>query len=158
VTGTIPMTKKGYDALWEELNRLKYQERPKIIKEIAQAREHGDLTENAEYDAAKDKQMLLEGRIKELENKLACAQILDTSSTKLDKVVFGATVCLEDSESGDKVAYTIVGADEADVKQKKISVNSPIARALIGRKVGDAVEAKIPAGEKEYTILEITFE
>jgi len=158
VTSKIPMTRSGYETLMQELKCLKEVERPKIVKELAQAREHGDLSENAEYDAAKDKQILLEGRIKELENKLANAQLIDTSKARPDRVVFGATVCLEDSDSGGKVTYKIVGADEADVRQKKISVNSPIARALIGRKAGDTVEVKIPAGEKEYTILNIVFE
>ena len=142
----------------QELKRLKGVKRPEIIKELAKAREHGDLSENAEYDAAKDKQGLIEGRIKELENKLANAQLVDTSKAKPGTVVFGATVYLEDCDSGDKVTYKIVGADEADVRQRKISVNSPIARALIGREVGDTVEAEIPAGEKEYTILNISFE
>lgn len=158
MTGKIPMTKEGYESLMKELKRLKAVERPAIIKELAQAREHGDLSENAEYDAAKDKQILIERRIKELENKLAHAQLVDTSRANTGKVVFGATVCLEDSDRGSKVTYKIVGADEADVRQKKISVNSPIARALIGREVGDSVEVTIPAGEKEYTILDITFE
>jgi len=158
VTGKTPMTRESYESLMQELKHLKEVERPKIVKELAQAREHGDLSENAEYDAAKDKQILLEGRIKKLENKLASAQLIDTSKVKTGKkVVFGATVCLEDSESGDKVTYRIVGADEADVRQKKISINSPIARALIGGRVGDTVEVKIPSGEKEYTILDITF-
>lgn len=158
VTGRIPMTREGYESLMRELKCLKAVERPKIVKELAQAREHGDLSENAEYDAAKDKQILLEGKINELENKLASAQLIDTSKAKPDKVVFGVTVYLEDCDSGGRVTYKIVGADEADVRQKKISVNSPIARALIGREIGETVEVKIPAGEKEYTILNITFE
>lgn len=153
----IPMTKEGYESLIQELRNLKRVDRPQIVKEIAAAREHGDLSENAEYDAAKEKQGLIEGRIKELENKLANAQLVDTSKAKPGTVVFGATVCLEDGDSGGRVTYKIVGADEADVKQKKISVNSPIARALIGRQIGDTVEATIPAGEKEYTILDIKF-
>ena len=158
MTRKTPMTRESYESLMQELKRLKQVERPKIVKELAQAREHGDLSENAEYDAAKDKQILLEGSIKKLENKLASAQLIDTSKAKTgNKVVFGATVCLEDSESGDKVTYRIVGADEADVRQKKISINSPIARALIGGEVGDTVEVNIPSGEKEYTILNITF-
>lgn len=158
LTGKVPMTREGYESLMQRLKHLKDVERPTIIKEIAQAREHGDLSENAEYDAAREKQILIEGRIKELENKLAHAQLVDTSEAKTGKVVFGATVCLENSDSGSKVTYKIVGADEADVRQKTISVNSPIARALIGREVGDTVEVTIPAGEKEYTIMDITFE
>lgn len=154
----IPMTREGYELLMRELKRLKDVERPWIIEELAKAADHGDLSENAEYDAAKEKQMLVEGRIKELENKLASAQLIDTSKAKPGKVVFGATVCLEDSDTGGKVTYKIVGTDEANIKQSKISINAPIARALIGRKVGDCVEVKIPAGEKEYTILNVTFE
>lgn len=154
----IPMTREGYELLMRELKRLKDVERPRIIEELAKAADHGDLSENAEYDAAKEKQMLVEGRIKELENKLASAQLIDTSKAKPGKVVFGATVCLEDSDTGGKVTYKIVGTDEANIKQSKISINAPIARALIGRKVGDCVEVKIPAGEKEYTILNVTFE
>ena len=153
----IPMTRESYESLMQELKRLKSIERPKIVEEIARAREHGDLSENAEYDAAKEKQSLVEGRIKELGSKLANAQIIDTSKATPGRVVFGATVCLEDSDTGAKVTYRIVGADEADIKQKKISVNAPIARALIGREIGDSVEVKIPAGEKEYTILDVTF-
>ena len=158
MTEKIPMTREGYESLMQELKRLKSVERPKIIEELAKAAAHGDLSENAEYDAAKEKQMLVEGRISGLENKLANAQLIDTSRAKPGKVVFGATVCLEDSDTGGKVTYKIVGTDEADIKQKKISINAPIARALIGREVGDCVEIKIPAGEKEYTILDVTFE
>lgn len=154
----IPMTREGYESLMLELKRFKSVERPRIIEELAKAAEHGDLSENAEYDAAKERQMLVEGRIKELENKLASAQLIDTSQAKPGKVVFGATVCLEDSDTGGKVIYKIVGTDEANIKQRKISVNAPIARALIGKKIGDCVEVKIPAGEKEYTILNVTFE
>jgi len=154
----IPMTREGYELLMLELKRLKDVERPKIVKEIGLAREHGDLSENAEYDAAKEKQGLIEGRIKEVEHKLASAELVDTSKATPGTVVFGATVCLEDQDTGRKVTYRIVGADESDIKLKKISINSPIARALIGRKVGDAVEVKIPAGEKEFTILDVIFE
>ena len=153
----IPMTRESYESLMQEVKRLKIKERPKIIEEIARAREHGDLSENAEYDAAKEKQSLLEGRIKDIGSKLASAQIIDTSKATPGRVVFGATVCLEDSDTGEKVTYRIVGADEADIKQKMISVNAPIARALIGREIGDSVEVAIPAGEKEYTILDVTF-
>jgi len=158
VTKKIPMTREGYESLMQVLKRLQKVERPKIIEEIARAREHGDLSENAEYDAAKEKQSLLEGRIKSLESKLASAQLIDTSNAKPGKVVFGATVCLKDGDTGGKVTYKIVGADEADIKKRKISVDAPIARALIGREIGDSVEVKIPAGEKHYTILDVTFE
>jgi len=154
----IPMTREGYELLMLDLKRLKDVERPKIVREIGLAREHGDLSENAEYDAAKEKQSLIEGRIKELEHKLASAQLVDTSKATPGTVVFGATVRLEDQDTGGMVTYRIVGADESDIKQKKISVNSPIARALIGRKVGDSVEVKIPAGEKEFTILDVSFD
>lgn len=154
----IPMTREGYESLRQELKRLKDVERPKIAKEIGVAREHGDLSENAEYDAAKDKQGHIEGRIKELEHKVACAELVDTSKATPGTVVFGATVCLEDQDTEEKVTYKIVGADESDIKQKKISINSPIARALIGRKVGDSVEVKIPAGEKEFTVLDVIFD
>jgi len=157
LTTKVPMTKEGYESLMREFENLKRVDRPQIVKEIAAAREHGDLSENAEYDAAKEKQGLIEGRIKVLENKLVNAQLVDISEAKPGTVVFGATVCLEDAASGSRVTYKIVGADEADVKQKKISINSPIARALIGRQIGDTVEVTIPAGEKEYTILDISF-
>ncbi len=157
MTTKVPMTKEGYESLMREFENLKRVDRPQIVKEIAAAREHGDLSENAEYDAAKEKQGLIEGRIKVLENKLANAQLVDISEAKPGTVVFGATVCLEDADSGSRVTYKIVGADEADVKQKKISINSPIARALIGRQIGDTVEVTIPAGEKEYAILDISF-
>ena len=154
----IPMTREGYEFLRQELKRLKDVERPKIAKEIGVAREHGDLSENAEYDAAKDKQGLIEGRIKELEHKIACAELVDISKATPGTVVFGATVCLEDQDTEEKVTYKIVGADESDIKQQKISINSPIARALIGRKVGDLVEVKVPAGEKEFTVLDVIFD
>jgi transcription elongation factor GreA len=133
------MTKEGYESLMRECENLKRVDRPQIVKEIAAAREHGDLSENAEYDAAKEKQGLIEGRIKDLENKLANAQLVDISEAKPGTVVFGATVCLEDADSGSRVTYKIVGAD------------------LIGRQIGDTVEVTIPAGEKEYTILDISF-
>jgi len=154
----IPMTKAGYEAMMQEVKRLKEIERPKIVKEIGTAREHGDLSENAEYHAAKEKQSLIEGRIKDLESKLAGAQLLDTSKATPGTVVFGATVRLEDEDTSEKVTYRIVGADEADIKQKTISINSPIARALIGHKIGDSVEVIVPSGTKEFTILDVIFE
>ena len=154
----IPMTKEGYESLMQEVKRLKEVERPKIVKEIGIAREHGDLSENAEYHAAKEKQSLIEGRIKDLESKLAGAQLLDTSKATPGTVVFGATVCLEDEDTGEKATYRIVGADEADIKQKKISINSPIARALIGHKIDDSVEVIVPSGTKEFTILDVIFD
>ena len=154
----IPMTKEGYEAMMQEVKRLKEMERPKIVKEIGAAREHGDLSENAEYHAAKEKQSLIEGRIKDLESKLAGAQLLDTSKAIPGTVVFGATVRLEDEDTEETVTYRIVGADEADIKQKTISINSPIARALIGHKIGDSVEVIVPSGTKEFTILDVIFE
>ncbi|MDX1779108.1 MAG: transcription elongation factor GreA [Thermodesulfobacteriota bacterium] len=154
----VPMTKEGYESLMQEVKRLKEVERPKIVKEIGIAREHGDLSENAEYHAAKEKQGLIEGRIKDLESKLAGAQLLDTSKATPGTVVFGATVRLEDEDTGETVTYRIVGADEADIKQKTISIHSPIARALIGHKIGDSVEVIVPSGTKEFTILDVIFE
>jgi transcription elongation factor GreA len=151
----VPMTREGYESLIQEVKRLKEVERPKIVKEIGIAREHGDLSENAEYHAAKEKQSLIEGRIKDLESKLAGAELLDTSQAKPGVVVFGSTVCLEDEDTGDKVTYRIVGADEADIKQKTISINSPIARALIAHKIGDSVEVVVPSGTKEFNILDV---
>jgi transcription elongation factor GreA len=157
MSGKIPMTREGYESLAKELKRLKEVERPKIIKEIAEARSHGDLTENAEYDAAKEKQYFLEKRIRETEEKIAKAQIIDTSEIETNKVVFGAEVQLQDDESGEQITYKIVGADEADVRAGKISINSPLARALVGRAVNDFVEVKIPAGLKVYKIINICF-
>jgi transcription elongation factor GreA len=153
----VPMTKEGHESLTKELKRLKEVERPKIIREIAEARGHGDLTENAEYDAAKEKQSLLEKRIREMEEKVARAQIIDTYEIDTSKVVFGVSVQLKEENSGEEVTYRIVGADEADVKVGKISINSPLARALIGHEVDDLVEVKIPVGVKVYKIVGIDF-
>jgi len=157
MTGKIPMTREGYESLLKELKRLKEVERPKIIKEIAEARSHGDLSENAEYDAAKEKQGMLEKKIGETEDKIAKAQIIESSDIDTSRVVFGVSVQLKDEGSGDEITYRIVGADESDVKMGKISVNSPLARALIGREVNDLVEVKIPAGVKMYRIIQINF-
>jgi len=153
--GKVPMTREGNRALKEELRRLKTEERPKIIDEIATAREHGDLSENAEYDAAREKQSLIEGRIREIEDKLSRADVIDTPEGETDKVVFGTVVHLRDENNGDELTYRIVGADEADPQEKKISIYSPIARALIGKEVDDLVKVKVPAGIREYTILGI---
>jgi transcription elongation factor GreA len=152
------MTREGYESLRRELKRLKHVERPKIVKEIGLAREHGDLSENAEYEAAKHQQGLLEGRIREIEYKLSMAHLIDTSRAQAGTVVFGATIQLEDQDTGETVTYKIVGADESDIKQKKISVHSPIAKALIGRKIGDTVEVAIPAGRKEFVVLDVLLE
>lgn len=158
MTDRVPMTKEGYQFLQEELRRLKTVERPAVIQAIAEARAHGDLSENAEYSAAKEKQSFIEGRINEIGDKLARAHVIDVSTLSADKVVFGATVALADTDSGEEVKYRIVGVDEADLKAGKISITSPVARALIGHSVRDAVKVRVPSGEKEYEILDIYFE
>jgi transcription elongation factor GreA len=156
---TIPLTVHGAQLLREELQRLKQIERPAVISAIAEARAQGDLSENAEYDAAKEKQGFIEGRIAELESKLATAQVIDPKALDADgRVVFGATVDLEDVESGDTVTYQIVGDDEADIKDGKVSVSSPIARALIGKHAGDLAEVKAPGGLREYEVLGVRYE
>lgn len=147
------MTVEGEQALREELNRRKYELRPQITQAIAEAREHGDLKENAEYHAAREQQSFNEGRIQEIESKLADAQVIDvTKITPTGKVIFGVTVTLIDADSGAELRYKIVGEDEADLKEGKLSVMSPIARALIGKSEGDAVVVKTPKGEVEYEI------
>ncbi|HYD39748.1 MAG TPA: transcription elongation factor GreA [Anaeromyxobacter sp.] len=153
----VPMTKSGLLRLKEELKRLKAVERPKIVREIAEARAHGDLSENAEYHAAKEKQGHIEGRIAQVEHWIASAEVIDVTKHAGDRVVFGATVHLEDTDSGDEAKYRIVGELEADLKQGKISVTSPIARALIGRSEGDTVVVRTPGGQKEYEIQGIDF-
>ena len=153
----MPITKPGLVRLKEELKRLKAVERPKIVKEIAEARSHGDLSENAEYHAAKEKQSHLEGRILQVEDWIARAEVIDIGKLKGDRVVFGATVTLSDSESGDEVRYQVVGELEADLKQGKISVASPIARAMIGKQEGDVVKVRTPGGEREYEINAVEF-
>ncbi len=158
MTQRVPMTKAGLLRLKEELKRLKAVERPKIVKEIAEARAHGDLSENAEYHAAKEKQSHIEGRILQVEHWIASAEVIDVSKhAGSDRVIFGATVTLEDTDSGDQVKYRIVGELEADLKQGKISVTSPIARALIGRSEGDTVTVRTPGGSKEYDIQSVDF-
>ncbi len=155
---TIPLTKFGAELLKQELHKLKTKDRPEVINAIAEARAQGDLSENAEYDAAKERQAFIEGRIAELESKLSAAQIIDP--TELDaegRVVFAATVNLEDLENGQKVTYQIVGEDEADLKLSKVSITSPIARALIGKYAGDVVGVQAPAGVREYEILEVLY-
>jgi transcription elongation factor GreA len=153
----MPITRAGLVRLKEELKRLKYVERPKIVKEIGEARSHGDLSENAEYHAAKEKQSHLEGRIAQVEDWIARAEVIDVSKHKGDRVVFGATVTLADGDSGDEVRYRIVGELEADLKAGKISVTSPIARALIGRSEGDVARVRSPSGEREYEITLVEF-
>jgi transcription elongation factor GreA len=153
----VPITKAGLVRLKDELKRLKYVERPKIVKEIAEARAHGDLSENAEYHAAKDKQSHLEGRILQVEDWIARADVIDVSKLSGDRVVFGATVTVNDAESGDEMTWRIVGELEADLKQSKISVTSPIARALIGKSEGDVVKVRSPGGEREVEIVTVEF-
>ena len=155
---TIPITKRGAEKLKAELHRLKTVERPGVIAAIAEARAQGDLSENAEYDAAKDRQGFVEGRIQEVEGKLSVAQIIDP--TTLDaggRVVFGATVELEDEESGDTVKYQIVGEDEADLKLGLVNISSPIARALIGKEQGDTAEVKAPGGLRRYEVMAVSY-
>jgi transcription elongation factor GreA len=154
----IPMTVEGAERLKAELKRLKTVERPAVIQAIAEARSHGDLSENADYDAAKERQGYIEGRIAEIEHKLAGAHVIDPKAVDADgRVVFGATVEIEDLDSGDRASYQIVGDDEADIKSGKISVNSPIARALIGRNEGDAVEVQTPGGARGYEIVRVDY-
>ncbi|HQR58679.1 MAG TPA: transcription elongation factor GreA [Azonexus sp.] len=155
----VPLTVAGAAKLREELQRLKTIERPKVVAAIAEARSHGDLSENAEYDAAKERQGFLEGRIKDLEGKLSNAQIIDPILLDADgRCVFGATVDLEDQESGDGVTYQIVGEDEADIKQGKLSFGSPMARALIGKYAGDIAQVQAPGGIREYEIIDVRYE
>jgi len=153
----IPMTRAGADAIKRDLKRLKSVERPRIVQEISVARDHGDLSENAEYHAAKERQSHIEGRIQMLEDRLARAEIIDVARLSGERVVFGATVKLEDGDSGQKAQYTIVGETEADLKKGRISITSPIARGLIGREVGDSVKIRTPGGEREYEVLEVLF-
>jgi len=155
---TVPLTKFGAEKLKQELHRLKTRERHDVIAAIAEARSHGDLSENAEYDAAKEKQSFIEGRIADLEGKLSSAQIIDPTTLDAEgRVVFASTVDLEEIESGDKVTYQIVGEDEADLKENKVSITSPIARALIGKYSGDVVAVQAPAGVREYEVIEVRY-
>jgi transcription elongation factor GreA len=155
---SVPITKRGAEILKEELIRLKTKERPAIINAISEARAQGDLSENAEYDAAKDRQSFIEGRIADLEGKLGAAQIIDPVLLDADgRIVFGSTVHLEDLESGEKVTYQIVGVDEADLKESKVSITSPIARALIGKYAGDVVGVQAPSGVREYEVLDVHY-
>jgi transcription elongation factor GreA len=153
----VPMTVEGFQKLEAELHRLKAEERPRIIQQISDAREHGDLSENAEYHAAKEAQGLNEARVAEIEDKIGRAEVIDPSKLSGTTVKFGATVTLTDEDSGDKVKYKIVGEHEADVKNGKISVNSPIARALIGKSKGESTEVTTPRGARSYEILKIEF-
>ena len=154
---TVPMTPEGYQKLQEELKHLIRVERPKVVQDIAEARGHGDLSENAEYDAAKERQGFVEGRIAEINGKMARAQVIDASEIDTDKVVFGATVTVFDDESESESTYRIVGEDEADIKQGLISINSPVAKALIGHRVDDEVQIKVPSGTRIYEIIDIKY-
>ena len=155
----VPMTTEGAARLKAELVRLKTVERPDVIRAIAEARSHGDISENADYDAAKERQSFIEGRIADVEGKLANAQVIDPSALDADgRVVFGATVELADNDNDERVVYQIVGDDEADIKHGKISVSSPIARALIGRGEGDTAEVNAPGGTREYEVLAVRYE
>ena len=151
------MTPGGYTALREELHRVKFVERPQNIRDIEEARSHGDISENAEFEAAKERQAFLEGRIRELESKIAMAQVIEPSSLSGNSIVFGATVVMMDVETDEELKYQIVGVDEADVKGGRISVKSPIARALLGKKVDDTVRVNVPKGVRELQILRIEF-
>lgn len=151
------MTAEGYQALDAELKRLKTEERPAVIQAIAEARAHGDLSENAEYHAAKERQAFIETRVAEIEDKIARSQVIDVSKLSGKQVKFGATVNLIDEDSGEKSKYKIVGEDEADVKAGKVSITSPIARALIGKEEGDVVEVMAPGGAKSYEIVKVKF-
>ena len=154
----IPMTREGLKTLEEELKRLKTEERPAVIQAIATAREHGDLSENAEYDAAREKQGFIEGRVAELEAVISRAEVIDTSGMTGDTVRFGATVVLADDDTGKEVTYRIVGEHEADLEKGKISITSPLARALVGKSVDDSVEVTTPGGSKGYEICEVSFD
>jgi transcription elongation factor GreA len=153
----VPMTVEGFKKLESELHRLKAEERPRIIQQISDAREHGDLSENAEYHAAKEAQGLNEAKVAEIEDKIGRADVIDTSKLSGSTVKFGATVSLEDEDSRDKVKYRIVGEHEANVREGKISINSPIARALIGKSKGESAEVTTPKGTRSYEILKIEY-
>ncbi len=151
-----PITPGGLKKLQEDLKRLKSIERPKVIEAISEARGHGDISENAEYDAAKDQQAFLEKRIRDLENKIANADVVDPAAMSTERVVFGLNVTVQDLDSGEEVSYQIVGVDEADIAEQRISISSPVARALIGKSVGDVVQVQIPRGLRELEILDIS--
>ncbi len=153
----IPMTSDGFDRLEEELKQLKSVERPAIIRAIAEAREHGDISENAEYHAARERQSFIEGRVLELEDKIARAEVIDVSKLTGKQIKFGATVTLIDEDTDEKNVYQIVGEDEADIKSKRLAITAPLARALVGKTVGDTVEVTTPGGSKSYEISKVQF-
>ncbi|PLX91630.1 MAG: transcription elongation factor GreA [Desulfuromonas sp.] len=154
---SVPMTPECYARLQEELKTRVRVDRPKVVQDIAEARSHGDLSENAEYDAAKDRQAHIEGRIAELNDKLARAEVIDPKSINTEKIVFGATVTLFDTDTDNEVVYQIVGEDEADIKQGKISVTSPVGKALIGHTLDDEVRIQVPSGTKVYEVTEVEY-
>jgi transcription elongation factor GreA len=157
MSGSIPMTQEGYQRLQDELKQLIRVERPKVVQDIAEARSHGDLSENAEYDAAKDRQGFIEGRIQELNDKIARAQVIDPTTIKSDKIVFGAKVTLIDVDTDKEVRYQIVGEEEADIKQGKISIVSPVGKALIGHRVDDEVQISVPSGLKTFEVTRVEY-
>ena len=157
MSDSIPMTEEGYRRLQEELKTLIRVERPKVVQDIAEARSHGDLSENAEYDAAKDRQGFIEGRIQELNDKVARAQVINPAAINSEKIVFGATVTLVDVDTDNEGTYNIVGEDEADVKQGKISITSPVGRAMIGHQCDEEVQIRVPSGIKVYEITNIEY-
>lgn len=157
MSDSIPMTKEGYQRLQEELKTLIRVERPKVVQDIAEARSHGDLSENAEYDAAKDRQGFIEGRIKELNDKIARAQVINPSEIESEKIVFGAKVTLFDIDTENEVTYQIVGEDEADIKVGKISITSPVGKALIGHTVDEEVRIVVPSGVRVYEVTDIKY-
>jgi len=154
----VPMTRQGYDKLEDDLRELKTVDRPRIVREIEIARAHGDISENAEFHAAKERQSHIEGRIRQLEDKLARAQVIDPSGPHPESVRFGVTVVLLDVESAEEVTYTLVGEDESDIASGKLSISSPIARALLGRTVDDVVRVQVPKGTREFEVRDIRFE
>lgn len=158
MSNSVPMTPGGYQKLQEELKRLIRVERPQVVQDIAEARGHGDLSENAEYDAAKDKQGMIEGRIQELNDKISRAEVIDPSAIDTEKIVFGARVTLFDTDTENEVTYQIVGEDEADIKTGKISVTSPVGKALIGHAIDDEVRIKVPSGTKVYEVTDVIYE
>ena len=153
----IPMTAEGFARLEEELKQLKTVERPAVIRAIAEAREHGDLSENAEYHAARERQSFIEGRVAELEDKIARAEVIDVKKLSGKQVIFGATVTLVDEDTEEKIKYQLVGQDESDISAGRLSISSPLARALIGKKVGDTVEVSTPGGSKSYEVVRLAF-
>lgn len=158
MSSKVPMRRRAYEQLQEDLRRLKLEERPRIVREIKLARELGDLSENAEYHAAKERQGHVEGRIRGMEDRLARAQVIDPSDETPDRIRFGVTVVLEDLNAGEQITYTIVGEDEADVSHGLISVHSPVGHALLGKRVDDEVIVIVPAGKREYEVREIRYD